>query len=392
MRVSSRVLKVCAALAAAYWLPQLCGVVRLFGLPAVEDMPPGEATTEWPRISVIMTACNEEEAIEAAVRSRLEDDYPALEIVLMDDRSTDSTGEIVDRLASEDERIQAIHITELPDGWVGKVHAMDVGARAATGEWLLFSDADVQVKAGTLERVVAYAELHGFDHLAVFPEFLAAGLLLDAVVSDLSRILCVFGRVWSVSDPSSSAAAGSGSFNMVRREALEKTEGLEWLRMEVADDVTMGQMLKVSGARQQMVKGNGYVAVTFYPTINGALVGSERALFTALGGCSLTRCVAAGVGLATLELAPLYLALQRRDKVARRLGQVLLGVQLAVALIFNKWFERPLAHAAVAPLGSVAVGALSVRAGVLGAVRGGINWRGTFYPTEALKAGRRFSP
>jgi Glycosyl transferase family 2 len=392
MTSSNRALKAYAAIAFAYWIPQLYGVRRLFELPAIADMVPDGARTEWPRVSVIITACNEEETIEDAVRSRLEDDYPALELVLVDDRSTDRTGAIVDMLAEADPRISAIYIEELPDGWVGKVRAMDVGARAAGGEWLLFSDADVRVRPGTIARAVSYADAQGIDHLAVLPEFLPAGAFIDAVVSDFSRILCVFGRVWEIGDPKSSAAAGSGSFNMVRRRALEASEGLEWLRLEVADDVTMGQMLKASGARQQLAKGNGWVGVCFYPTIRDALVGSERAMFTALGGCSLVRCLAIGAGLAGLELAPLALALQRRDRWSRRLGVALVGVQLAVSIVFNKWFERSPCDAVVAPLGSLAIAVLSARAGVLGKARGGINWRGTFYPTSLLKSGRRFRP
>jgi cellulose synthase/poly-beta-1,6-N-acetylglucosamine synthase-like glycosyltransferase len=373
-------------------MPQLYGVRRLFELPVIADMVPDDAPDEWPRVSVIITACNEEDTIENAVRSRLDDDYPGLELVLVDDRSTDRTGAIVDKLAAGDALVTAIHVEELPDGWLGKVHAMDVGARAAGGEWLVFSDADVRVRPGTIARAVSYADERDLDHLAVLPEFLPAGALIDAVVSDFSRILCVFGRVWEISDPKSSAAAGSGSFNMVRRAALEATQGLEWLRLEVADDVTMGQMLKASGARQRLAKGNGWVGVCFYPTIRDALIGSERAMFTALGGCSLARCVAIGVGLVVLELAPLALALQHRDRWSRRVGLALIGAQLAVSMIFNKWFERPLSHAAVAPLGSLAIAVLSVRAGVLGKVRGGINWRGTFYPTPLLKSGRRFRP
>ncbi len=392
MRRSSLALKLYAAFACAYWLPQLYGVLKLLELPTVESMQPDRSRTEWPRVSVIITACNEEDTIEEAVRSRLEDDYPELEIVLIDDRSEDGTGAIVDRLATEDPRVTAIHIRELPAGWVGKVHAMDVGVRTASGEWLLLSDADVRVRPGTIQRSISFADERGFDHLAVFPQFLPAGILLDAVVSDLSRILCVFGRIWAISDPDSGAAAGSGSFNLVRRTALEATEGLEWIRLEVADDVTLGQMLKSSGARQQMIKGNGWVAVCFYPTIRDAVFGSKRAMFTSLGVCSQNRSVAEGAGGSELDLAPLILSVQRRNSKLRLLGRALACAQLAVALIFNRWFERPPAHAAFAPFASVIVGALSVRAGILGAVRGGINWRGTFYPTSLLKSGRRFRP
>lgn len=390
MKSLNKALKAYAALTCAYWLPQLYGVMRLSGVPTVEGMSPETERTDWPRVSVIITACNEEDTIEAAVRPRLDDDYPELEIVLIDDRSTDGTGTMIDRLAEEDPRITPIHVDELPHGWLGKLHAMDVGVRAASGDWLLFSDADVQVRAGTLGRTVAYSEENGVDHMAILPDFLPAGFILDAAISNFARIMCVLGRMWAVSNPGSRAAAGSGSFNMVRRETLEATEGLEYLKLEVSDDVTIGQMLKASGARQAFAKGNGWVAVCFYPTIQDALVGSERALFTALGGCSMWCCIGIGVGFVGLELAPLVLGLQKRNLKVRRLGRALMCVQIAVSLVFDRWFERPLCHAPLAPLGSAAIMGAFIRAGVLGAARGGIQWRGTFYPTSLLKSGRRF--
>jgi len=381
------------AAAFTYWLSQVYSVFRLRSeVPMVEQMPVDESRTGWPGVSVIIAACNEEAAIEEAVRSRLDDDYPGLELILVDDRSTDRTGEIADRLAGEDPRLKVIHITKLPEGWLGKVHAMNEGALAAIGDWLLFSDADVRVREGAIKRTVAYAEEFGLDHLPVLPELLPSSPLIDIGISTLSRILLTAGRVWAVGDPRSSAAAGSGSFNLVRRSALDATEGLEWLKLEVADDAAMGQMLKASGARQRLAYGRGQVMVNFYPTVRDALAGSERALFTALGGFSMLRTCAIGVGLTALDLSPLLLAVKGRNDGTRRIGRALFAIQIGVSAAFNRWFGRPAFHAVFAPLASTALAALMVRAGVLGKVRGGIMWRGTFYPTSVLKPGRRFKP
>lgn len=388
-----KVKRILAALCCAYWVPQAYFMRRIMrDVPTVESMPLDGSRVSWPKVSVIIPACNEEDSIEASLRSRLEEDYPDLEIIFVDDRSTDRTGEIADRLASIEPRIKVIHVADLPEGWVGKVHAMYAGTGAAAGDWLLFSDADVQVGKGTLKRTIGFAERHAIDHLPVFPEFLPSGFLLDVVISTLSRLLCMGGRVWAVGDPESNAAVGVGSFNLVRSSALEASPGLEWLKLEVVDDASMGQMLKASGASQLLANGHGYVAVKFYTSIRDALVGSERGMFTAIGGFSLARCVAMGALFTALELAPLLFALDRHDAFLKRLGLAALSTQVGVSIAFNRWFGRPAYHAAFAPLASTSVAVLIIRAGILGKARGGINWRGTFYPTSLLKPGRRFRP
>ncbi len=382
-----------AALAAAgYWLYQAGTAPGIFrNVPRVSDMPPGEGREEWPLVSVVITALNEEETIERAMRVRLRDDYPALEMILVDDRSTDRTGEIADMLAAEDERLEVIHLKELPEAWLGKVHAMDAGVRVAGGEWLLFSDADVFVAPGLLRRAIAYAESAGLDHLPVIPEFEKTGFLVDVVISAFARVMCVSGRVGTVTDPRNKNAVGVGSFNLVRRSALEASEGLEWLRLEVADDTTLGQMLKASGARQQVANGRGFLQVNFYPTLRSALTGSERALFTSIGAFSLLRCAAIGTGIFVFESGPLLLAMSR-DRRLCRVGSALLVLQLGISAVFNRWLGRPAWHAAFAPVASIPLALMLIRAAVLGKLRGGIYWRGTFYPTTLLKPGRRFRP
>ncbi|MBU1670974.1 MAG: glycosyltransferase [Actinobacteria bacterium] len=372
----------------AFWLAQAYAAIRAREVPFVEDMP-ADGLTLWPKVSVIMTACDEAEGIEEGVRSRLADDYPDLEAILVDDRSTDDTGRIIDALAGEDPRVKAVHVTELPEGWLGKVNAMRAGLAEATGDWVLFSDADVRVEPGTMRRVIGFAESHGIDHLPVFPGFERVSLPLDIGISATARGLVAAGRIWKVPDPDSGAAAGSGSFNLVRRSALEATRGLEWIRLEVADDVGLGLMLKESGARQMVANGRGFVSVRFYGSIMEGLRGGERAGFTSIGNFSLARLTAMGTALLLLELSPFALMLSR-SKVRRALGVTLLGVDLAASASIADWSGHPPWLALFQPLAIPALTFAFIRTGILGKLRGGIYWRGTFYPTEMLKPGRRF--
>ncbi len=97
----------------------------------------------WPRVSIIVPARDEEAKIDAAMRSKLAIDYPNLEIIAVDDRSQDATGVLLDRLAAVDSRLTVVHLDSIADGWLGKSHAMHVAANRATGDYLVFTDADV---------------------------------------------------------------------------------------------------------------------------------------------------------------------------------------------------------------------------------------------------------
>ena len=112
-------------------------------LPRLPDVSAEAPRGGWPSVSVIVPSRNEERAVEAATRALLAQDYPSLEVVAIDDRSTDATGRLLDALAAQDERLVVRHVTALPEGWLGKNYAMARGAEGARGEWLLFTDGDV---------------------------------------------------------------------------------------------------------------------------------------------------------------------------------------------------------------------------------------------------------
>jgi len=146
-----------------------------------------------PRVSIIVSALNEEDTIEPALRSVLALDYPQLEVIAINDRSTDGTGAILERMRITHDRLRVLHIQELPPGWLGKNHALHCGAGIASGEYLLFTDADVIFEASAIQRAIAYCEQERIDHLAVLVEFLAKGQpLLSMLV--LNFILGFFSR------------------------------------------------------------------------------------------------------------------------------------------------------------------------------------------------------
>jgi hypothetical protein len=385
-----------AAVALTYWLWCLRAAVKMRrSVPALEAFHP--PTGPLPRLSVIVAARDEADTIEPAARTLLAQDDPDLEIVLIDDRSTDGTGAVIDRLAAEDGRVRAVHVTDLPEGWLGKVHALACGVAEATGDFLLFTDADVHFAPGALRRAVAWCEAKDLDHLAALPSLRPTSVWVDAVIASFLRSFLATMRPWAVADPDSAAFIGVGAFNLVRRSAFEKTPGLEWLRMETADDCGLGLMMKASGARCGVATAFDLVHLVWYGSLGDAARGAEKA-YASVGNCRLWRVLVGAVGTLALGVAPaagiVAAALAPANPAAWALAAVaplsaVAGGRMArwgtragrLRALFGPLVLGPL----VAPVNAAAF----VRAGLLGWWRGGVRWRGTLYPSAALRAGRR---
>jgi len=375
-----------------YWLLTFYGTVRVRrSVSVLADLHPPEPET-WPRLSVIVPACNEGDKIEAAVRSMMAEDYPDLEIILVDDRSTDATGEIIDTLAAEDDRVRAIHITELPAGWLGKVHALNTGFAESKGRFVLLTDADVHFQDSALRKAVAWCEHEGIDHLPAMPEIWPGTLLTDAVVSGFLRpLMTLITPPWRAIDPDSRRFIGVGAFNMVRREAFEATEGFEWLRLEVADDMAVGMMMKHSGAKAGVVAAFGHVGLHWYRTLGEACRGAEKGYATT--GCHFLPMVLATLIVLGLEaspvLAPLAAALAGWGPVGWVLAGAVPAVFLAAGVSLALWARVRVGPAVLTPLTAPISAAIMLWSAAAGAWRGGIVWRGTLYRASVLRKGRR---
>lgn len=383
------VLLLLAAVSTATWAWQLAaaGLLRRW-VPRLGS-PSDPAPARWPRVSVICPARDEADTLEAAIRSRLADPYPDVELLVVDDRSTDGTRAIADRIAAADPRVRALHVAALPDGWLGKVHALETGRRAATGEWLLFSDVDVHVEPGTLAAAVAHAEARGLDHLACLPAIWPTGFCVDAAVSALGRALAVGGRLWAVSDPRSSAFAGVGAWNMVRRSALDRTPGFEWLRLEVVDDVGLGRMVKLHGGRSAVALAADRIGLRFYPTLGAMARGIEKNGFAVAGRFRWWRLLLNGAVWLTLEWGVLVACAVGPAVVTRAVGAAGIALAILASAALARWTRRPLASAMLFPLGTALLLALMLRSAWIATRRGGVAWRDTVYPLDTLRAGQR---
>ncbi|HLJ57479.1 MAG TPA: glycosyltransferase family 2 protein, partial [Chthonomonadaceae bacterium] len=192
-----------------------------------------------PPLTIVVPACNEALTVGRAMRSLLALEYPDLEIIAVNDRSTDETGDILDCLAAGNKRLRVLHINRLPPGWLGKNHALHVGGLQARGDWILFTDADVVYQPDALERAVAYAAMTRTDHLVACPRCRGFDFWEKLFMSYFGLMFLLRVRPWEVEQPGRSAYFGFGAFNLVRTEAYRKSGGHDAMPMEVTDDTKL---------------------------------------------------------------------------------------------------------------------------------------------------------
>src|SRR5688572_6462675 len=205
-------------LAAGFALVALATLVTLVvgyrRVPQLRNVPP--ATPPVPGVSIVIAARDEERHIEPAVRAFLGLDYPEYELIVVNDRSVDRTADILTTLAREDARLQIVTVRELPPGWLGKNHALQLGASRARHPLLLFADGDVILERGVLLKAVELLRREKADNLTIAPELLLPSAPLALVINYIFMHGVIALRPWKASDPRSSASAGIGAFNLVR--------------------------------------------------------------------------------------------------------------------------------------------------------------------------------
>jgi len=375
------------------------------GMPHVSDI----STPEWdrgsalsrrtspsPRISVIVPARNEERDIERTLTQLLELDYDNYEVIAVNDRSTDQTGEIMEGVLksphfSQRTRemgrpvLRVIHHCELPAGWLGKTHAMWTAANEATGEWLLFTDADVLFKPDSLRRAMAYAEAENADHVVLFPQMIMKRPGEYMMIA-FFQTMFVFGhRPWKVADPKSKDHMGVGAFNLIRRSAYEAVGTYEALRMEVLDDMKLGKVVKNAGFAQRNVFGRDLISIRWARGARGVVDNLTKNFFAVLS-FQWPRTLISAFGLAFLNLMPFIGVC-----VAHGWERLPYGIALASMFLIYlgmSWHSRvPAYYFALHPVSTVLFVYILLRSMFYTLSNDGIVWRGTKYPLEELRKG-----
>ncbi len=352
---------------------------------AAAPAPPHDTLAHWPTVTAIVPARDEAAGLRPAVASLLRQDYPDLRLVLVDDRSTDGTGCIMAELArAHPDRVQVLRVDRLPPGWLGKTHALWLGAGVATGDWLLFTDADALFAPGCLRRAVAHAEAHRLDHLTLFCTVVARGYWLDAFMSTYQYALLASQLPYRAANPRSPAGLGLGGFNLIRRPAYERIGTFAAVALRPDEDVRFGRRVKRCGLRQGVLSGAGLLWQEWYPSLGGAIAGLEKGLFAGLDYSVPQVAVAVG-WLGALIVSPPLLAWGAPPE-ARRWLLTAAGIHALNVVLANRQLGRRAGH--VVPALPVA-GALLCWAFTRSCARallvGGVRWRGTLYPLAELR-------
>ncbi len=321
------------------------------------------------------------------LQSLLNQDYPKLQILAVNDRSSDQTGAIIDTLVSQHPtRLRAIHIAELPAGWLGKTHALALAARHAITinhpDYLLFTDADVLFEPTILRRSLAQAVATQADHFVTFPTPLVKTIGEGTLLGYLGIMGLWATRPWRASNPKAIRdSIGIGAFNLLRTPAYQQLGGFDALRMQILEDLTFARKVKLAGLRQRVAVAPGMVTLHWASGAIGIVNGMRKNLFavfqfrTVLG---LLFCL----GLILFCLAPpgfLFLPATRTPAILTFLAVAVLYVLSSRHSKVSPWY------ALLFPVG----GALMLYS-VLSSIwttlwQGGVRWRGTFYSLAELR-------
>jgi cellulose synthase/poly-beta-1,6-N-acetylglucosamine synthase-like glycosyltransferase len=339
------------------------------------------------RVSAIVPARNEQEVIRACVES-LAQQEEILEILVVNDQSTDRTKEIVAGLAARLPKVRLLEIMNLPTGWVGKNNAVWMGARESKSDWLLFTDADAVHGQDSAAQALEIAERTGSRLVSFSPEQQLETWYEKSLIPYVYCRLSARFNYAEVNDPQKSTAAANGQFLLIRRDAYAEVGGHSSVAGEVLEDVALARRVKSAGYRIWFGSGRGVVWVRMYRSFRGMWQGWRKNLYVLMGGAEaatmeflraalpLTVTVLAGV-LAWEFLESGFLAL-----LLSLVGVAAMAIADSVEMRRNQFPPRLIFYGVPGRL---------LFAGVLWASfrshrKGKLEWKGREYPTEARRA------
>jgi glycosyltransferase involved in cell wall biosynthesis len=336
-----------------------------------------------PEVTVVMAVRDDAAHVAGAVRGLLAQQHVALRLVVVDDRSSDGTGEVLASLAAAEPRLRVVPVRELPPDWLGKSHALHVGAAGVATRWLLFTDSDAQFAPDTLARAIEAAERAGAQHVSLLPTHRGTTFLGRACL--LAFQLVIQRRVASVNGRRPRTFVGTGAFNLVRSDAYHAVGGHLPLRLEVVEDVWLGGLLFRAGCRARVWLAPRDFAIDWGATPRELVRVVEKNLFAMLRFRTwlAAALLLGGGGVLALTFAAPWLG--------GPLGWLTLGSCLATGLpgaLLARRMGWEVAAGLLTPFTRLLLPVALANSAWTTLRQGGVRWRGTFYPLAQLRRGQ----
>ena len=338
------------------------------------------------KISIIIPARNEERNLREALQSMLQQDYGNLEFIIVNDRSTDNTGTILAEMERQDSRLHVYEIKVLAPGWLGKNHALQFGAEKATGEILLFTDADVVMQPDTVFRAVSYLCVRQIDHLCILPTIRISSRLMGIFIMTFGIFFSLYAMPWRAANSKSRKYIGIGGFNMIRTTVYRAIGMHQPIALRPDDDMKLGKLVKKYGYHQRMLHGESHLAVEWYGSMRELINGLMKNAFAGVE-YSIAAIVLATILQLMFILWPFFALMVTDGGVLLfDLADVLIMMMLCVytmqAQRLSPWYCIGF------PLGTLLFIYILWRAMILNIRNDGITWRGTHYSLAELKANK----
>ncbi|GGH81980.1 cellulose synthase/poly-beta-1,6-N-acetylglucosamine synthase-like glycosyltransferase [Filimonas zeae] len=351
---------------------------------SLKNIVPLSADRE-PSLDIIIAVRNEEADLAKALHSLCHLHYRNYRLIVVNDRSTDGTANILAEFAARYSNITVHTITTLPEGWLGKNHAMYSGAGISEGEWILFTDADVVYQPQALNRAMAYVLDKKLDNLVVFPDIISRSGMFNAINATFRTILETRLRPWKASDPQSKAFIGMGAFSMVRRTAYFASGTHDKIRLRPDDDLKLGEQIKQAGFKQEALYGDTQLQLEWYTSVPQFVNGLMKNMFSAFGYNAWVAIANAFAVLAALVL-PVPVLLIAGNWPEQIMALVILFFQW-ISFTFRPAMKAKWWYVFTIPYAGLIMAYIIFRSTWFTLKHKGIYWRDSFYSLEELRRG-----
>jgi|LauGreDrversion4_2_1035121.scaffolds.fasta_scaffold01917_12 glycosyltransferase involved in cell wall biosynthesis len=343
---------------------------------------------QTPLVTVIIPARNEAERIADCFRTLLQTTGVTFEIIGVNDRSEDATGQLMDAAAQSDPRIRVIHIRECPSDWLGKNHAMHRASQEARGSLLLFTDGDILYQPGTIAAAVNYFRQNRLHHMCLLPEMICGSLLESVMTTFFGMSFAIGTQLHLIRTRFPLAYAGVGAFNLVDAQFYRSVGGHVPIRLDVLDDVKLGKLIKFRGGRSDFLLADGLLSVRWQPSLWGVVTGLEKNAFASVN-YSMRGMLFLTLLFSVFFVAPVVvpiLSLSGLVSFRDGIGFAATALLWHVLFAWLAWGQpRFLLQIPLFFAGPFLMAFAWWRSAVITLRQGGVRWRNSFYPLQMLR-------